>query len=347
MSADNDADGPKGPHQAGVERFDFLMNRYLAREASGMEEEELHKLTENGFKERFQWWLDEHARTDSGAASLSGKARQEILSNILGTTHAKARPVAMWWGWAAAVLIALGGVAWFTVRNHDSTQVQLSQQPTLNQEDDWRVIKGKQFVNLPDGSSVLMNQDSELSYSLASFRGGSREVILQGEAYFDIVHNPKRPFLVKTGAVVTRVLGTAFNVNARKNKVVVTVTRGLVEVGGERRVYARIRPDEQITVDTQTEQFNTASVSAEQEIGWKEAYLVLDNIDLEKAGRLIGDHYGVKLVFTQEEVKKCRITASFLNNEDLATVLTVLSRMIGASYEIQGNTVSIAGGSCG
>nr|WP_295924936.1 FecR domain-containing protein [uncultured Dyadobacter sp.] len=347
MSADNNAEGPEDLYQRRLKRFDFLMNRYLAREASDPEQEELHSLTENGFGERFRGWLDEHERTDSGTANLSGKARQEILNNILGSTRAKTRPVTLWWGWAAAVLIALGGVAWFTVRNHDSAQVRLSQQPTSNQEDDWRVVKGKQFLNLPDGSSVLMNQGSELSYSIASFQGGSREVTLNGEAYFDIVRDPEKPFLVKTGAVVTRVLGTSFNVNMRQNKVVVTVTRGLVEVGGEHRVYARIRPDEQITVDTQTEQFNTASVSAGQEIGWKEAYLVLDNIDLEKAGKLIGDHYDVKLVFTQEEVKKCRITASFLNNEDLATVLTVLSRMIGASYEIQGNTVTIAGGSCG
>jgi transmembrane sensor len=232
------------------------------------------------------------------------------------------------------------------MRKGDSEKTQVSQDTPASEGSEWQVAKGKQFLTLPDGSTVLMNDSSELRYSPASFRAGSREVTLTGEAYFDIVRDPQKPFRVKTGSVVTRVLGTSFNVNMQQNKVVVTVTRGLVEVGGGDRVYARIRPDEQITVDTDTEQYNTAIVSATEEIAWKNAYLVLDNIDLEKAGQMIGDHYGVMVAFTQAEVRKCRITASFMNEENLETVLTVLTKMIGASYKIEAKKVSIEGGSC-
>ena len=191
-----------------------------------------------------------------------------------------------------------------------------------------------------------MNEHAELTYSPASFQNGSRDVTLRGEAYFDIAHDPTKPFRVRSGTVVTRVLGTAFNVNMQQNKVVVTVTRGLVEVGSTQRVYAKIKPHEQITVNTQTEQYNTASVSATEETAWKDAYLVLDNTDLEKAGQLIGAHYGVKLAFSRAEVKKCRITASFMHQEDLDTVLTVLTKMIGATYSIENGHVLIEGGSC-
>lgn len=346
MNADHNANDPKDFHQRQVERFDFLMNRYLSGEASDAEEEELGQLVEKGFEKRFQEWLEAEQRTDSGTAKLSDKARREILSHIFDSKHPKTRRMPIWWGWAAAVLFILGGATWLAILDRQPEQIQLSRSQPVPQESGWRVVKGKQFLNLPDGSSVLMNENSELSYSPASFQGASREVELKGEAYFDITHNPKKPFLVKTGTVVTRVLGTSFNVNMNQNKVVVTVTRGLVEVGRKDQVYAKIRPDQQITVNTETEQYNTASVNAGKETAWKNAHLVLDNMDLEKAGQMIGTHYGVKLVFTRDQVKKCRITASFLNDEDLDTVLTVLSKMIGASYKKEGDTVTVEGGSC-
>ena len=207
-------------------------------------------------------------------------------------------------------------------------------------------MTGKKFLTLPDGSKVLTNDNTELSYSAASFKNGFRDVVLKGEAFFDIAHDASKPFRVRTGTVVTRVLGTAFNVNANPDRVVVTVSRGLVEVGAKDRVYAKISPDQKITVDTRTDEFSTASVSASQEAAWKDAYLIFDNIDLAKAGEMISEHYGVQLVFTQQQVKQCRITASFLHKEDLDTVLEVISKLIGASYQIRDKRVLIEGGSC-
>jgi ferric-dicitrate binding protein FerR (iron transport regulator) len=346
MSADNDANAPRDSQQSGMERFDFLMTRYLAGNASDVENQELRRLTENGYEFRFREWLDAHSDADSPEINLPGKAREEILTNILGTAHPKAKRATMWWSWAAAVLLALGGFIWLTLRSSQTAHVQIARNEQPSRQDEPQVIRGKQFLVLPDGSTVLMNEHAELTYSPASFRNGSRDVTLQGEAYFDIAHDPAKPFRVKSGTVVTRVLGTAFNVNMQKDKVVVTVTRGLVEVGNKQRVYAKIKPDEQITVDIRTEHYNTAPVSATEETAWKDAYLVLDNINLEKAGQLIGEHYGVKLTFSRAEVRKCRITASFLHHENLDTVLTVLTKMIGATYSIENDNVLIEGGSC-
>ncbi len=346
MSADNDANAPRDSQQSGMERFDFLMTRYLAGNASDVENQELRRLTENGYEFRFREWLDAHSDADSPEINLPGKAREEILTNILGTAHPKAKRATMWWSWAAAVLLALGGFIWLTLRSSQTAHVQIARNEQPSRQDEPQVIRGKQFLVLPDGSTVLMNEHAELTYSPASFRNGSRDVTLQGEAYFDIAHDPAKPFRVKSGTVVTRVLGTAFNVNMQKDKVVVTVTRGLVEVGNKQRVYAKIKPDEQITVDIRTEHYNTAPVSATEETAWKDAYLVLDNINLEKAGQLIGEHYGVKLTFSRAEVRKCRITASFLHHENLDTVLTVLTKMIGATYSIENGNIVIEGGSC-
>ncbi len=338
--------GPQNPHQRQVAQFDYLMSRYLARAASEEEKAALRRLVENGFGERFQEWLDEEYRANSGIEGIPDKTRHEILFNILGEAPVKAKRTSAWRSWAAAVLLIIGSVATFTVWNNRLTESTLTENPSETKQDEWLVFKGKQFLHLPDGSSVLMNQESELRYSTESFEKGSREVTLKGEAYFDIAHDPEKPFRVRTGPVVTRVLGTAFNVNGREKEVVVTVTRGLVEVSSEDRVYAQVKPDEQLTVNTETRQYNTAPVKAEAALTWKQAYLVFDNIDMQEAGRLIGNHYGVELLFTDAAIKKCRITASFLDKEDLSTVLKVLSEMMEASYTIEGSRVLITGGSC-
>src|SRR5690606_2603405 len=70
-----------------------------------------------------------------------------------------------------------------------------------------------QLLLLPDGSTVLLNNNSSLDFP-QQFTGDTREVILKGEAYFDIKPDASRPFIIHTGKVKTRVLGTAFNIRA-------------------------------------------------------------------------------------------------------------------------------------
>src|SRR5688572_8298430 len=106
-----------------------------------------------------------------------------------------------------------------------------------------------QFLRLPDGSTVLLNEGSKLEYPI-TFSGDTREVFLQGEGYFDIQHNPSKPFVVKTANVTTTVLGTAFNVKAfpSEKHITVTVTRGKVKVSKDEKVLGVITHDQQITI---------------------------------------------------------------------------------------------------
>jgi len=86
-------------------------------------------------------------------------------------------------------------------------------------------------VQLPDGTQVWVNADSKFSYP-ESFKGQTREVFLDGEAYFDVVKDPKHPFIVHTSGINIRVLGTAFNVKAYKaeHTIEATLVHGLIEV---------------------------------------------------------------------------------------------------------------------
>ncbi|WP_031529501.1 FecR family protein [Dyadobacter crusticola] len=342
---EKEPEGEGAPDFGQTQRFDYLMARYLAREASEQEKEELRWLTKNGFGAQFQIWIDAQYKMEASTEPMPDQVQAEILANILGAAPAKQKAFRFRWSWAAAAILILGSVWWLTFRNV-TRRATIADTEIHSENPDRLDFKGKQYLNLPDGSSVLMNEGSELSYSPRQFAKGIRTVTLQGEAYFDVAHDPKSVFQVRAGAVVTRVLGTAFNVRVLPTEVKVTVTRGLVEVGGNDRIYTKVKPDEQVTVNVGSEKFTTTRIDADRELAWRNNFLVFDNITLEEARELIENHYGTELTFTEPEILRCRITASFLNAEDLPTVLKVLSAMTGATYSVDGKKATITGGSC-
>lgn len=333
-------------HELGSnQRFKILMERYLNGVATDIEKEELRQFVEQGFEEPFQDKIDEVFFNTPVENELPEGIRQEILNNILH--NYRPTPSYRWRGWAAAAVLLTLAVSWWLLKPVSTQEHQLiSPIETVLSDEELVQVEGKQFIILPDGSSVLMNEGAKLTWSPTNFENGFREVTLIGEAYFDIAHRTDSEFKVRTGSIVTRVLGTAFNVLAQGNEVVVTVDRGLVEVRDEEDVFAQIKPDEQIIVDAFTHQFSTKSLDAEDEITWTKAFLVFNNTDLLEAAKLIGQHYDIEVHFAGSRVSNCRITASFLSGEDSHTVLNVVTEMIGATYSEEGRKVTITGGSC-
>jgi transmembrane sensor len=171
---------------------------------------------------------------------------------------------------------------------------------------------GKRFVKLPDGSFVILNENSELDYP-DQFDGKTREVTLRGEAYFDIKHINSKAFIVHTGDISTTVLGTAFDIKAfpDQNDVVVTVTRGKVKIADKKKIYAVITPNQQVSINKENNQVAQLQVDAESVVAWKKLYLVLSDITLEDAALLIGNKYHVRITIPDEKLKKCMITVKF------------------------------------
>jgi ferric-dicitrate binding protein FerR (iron transport regulator) len=201
-------------------------------------------------------------------------------------------------------------------------------------------FSGKQYIKLPDGSSVILNEESQLSFD-NSFGQEVREVSLTGEGYFDIQHDTSRPFLVHIGDFTITVLGTAFNVRAypADNEVQVAVTRGKVQVSRDDKSYGVLIPDEQLVINTVTDEFAQSKVNAETASSWKNNYLVIDNLTMEDAIRMIAGKYNVPIVISDKSLRRYRVTATFLNDESLEHVLMVVCEVIDARYFIdeQGN----------
>ena len=209
----------------------------------------------------------------------------------------------------------------------------------------------KKVMHLPDGSTVLLNKHSTLEYTAAGTGTGTdagtgaREVTLSGEAYFDIVRRPNRPFLVHTGKLVTRVLGTAFNVKAYpgEDSIEVTVDHGKVQVLKGRTSMAMLTDNQQILYHTGTEGYTAQKVNVQPVIAWKPAEISFDDITMEDAARQIGQRFNVVVSFANPVVKNCRVTATFYQEDELDEIMTVNCGVSQSGFVINGNKIVIDG----
>lgn len=206
--------------------------------------------------------------------------------------------------------------------------------------------KGKHsIVILPDSTVIHLGAGSKIRYE-KSFSSVKRLVELDGEAFFDVRHHPKRPFVVKSGQISTVVLGTSFNVKgfSTKNKVSVTVNTGKVgilsDLQGKSRLLGYLLPDEQLIINTSTGSFSSGKISAEAVSSWRDNNFVYYNTSLKEIAESLERHYNVNINFSNPELAKVKLTAKF-NNLPLNEIADNLSQLSGLYFRRTGNQLTI------
>lgn len=328
-------------------RFQDLLQLYLDNKATPAEYQELMQLIKEGnYDEALKQDIDSMFAKDIVEDDIDPSKAEEIIKKVVSTKSTKVVTMQpLRWAAAAAILITAASLIWWTTRE-DKAPIEVIAEQTVKIEP--TTYTGKKFVRLPDGSTVLMNENSQLSYS-ESFGANTREVKFFGEGYFDIKHDPSRPFKVITDKVTTAVLGTAFNIKAypEEKEVMVTVTRGKVQVSDGLRVFGVITQDQQIAVNTNTYDFVQTNLKAEIATVWKSKYLILDDVSMEAAAAVISDKYNVKITFANEAIRDCPISATFLNGEDLSQILTVITGIVQLEYKtLPDGNIEITGNGC-
>jgi transmembrane sensor len=209
--------------------------------------------------------------------------------------------------------------------------------------------EASRFIRLPDGSTVILNVGSSLTYP-EKFSGENRVVQLSGEAFFDIQHDSAKPFIVTTGDITTTVLGTAFNIKAfpEDQHVTVTVTRGKVKVSSTEKLFGVITRDQRITVQRQTNEAQQSRVDSKAAVAWIERDIHFDNISMLDAITELEDRFDVTISLKNEKLKSCRFTATFVKGEGIEQILLVLSEFNHATYTYDqpSGRIEIDGGSC-
>ncbi|MDR2914912.1 MAG: DUF4974 domain-containing protein [Tannerella sp.] len=201
----------------------------------------------------------------------------------------------------------------------------------------------KTYLLLPDGTKVWLNKDSKISYP-DSFSDKQRVVTLEGEGYFEVVHDETSPFFVETKGMTVRVLGTMFDVKNYSSDVVseTVLLSGKVEVYMEKcQEPILLSPDQKVSYDKQTGDYRVANVDAPEYALWKNDKLVMDNEELEAIFKKIGRWYDVDIVYDRNLPLKTRYSVT-ITDEPKEEILRLLSIISPVKYKIENNQIIIS-----
>ena len=168
----------------------------------------------------------------------------------------------------------------------------------------------------------------------SNFEGNTREILLEGEAYFDIISDPSRPFIIHTGRIRTTVLGTAFAIKAMPGESLITITvaEGKVKVEDGDRLLTFLETDQQLVFDIEYEFVQELIVEAERELSWIPNELIFRNMSFGEIVRKLSGIYNVEIMFANEQLKHQRITTSLDRRESIETLLKILSAAQQANF---------------
>lgn len=263
-----------------------------------------------------------------------------------------------WLGWAAAAaVVLLFGIGWWVMLPpHTRLGAEITQEPTKQQS--VKVVDNatdqEQTVHLPDGSQIKLKPGGQLKFPNQFSQ--DRRVYLVGEAFFEVVRNPKKPFLVYTNGLVTRVLGTSFRVKAISgdSRVTVQVRTGRVAVypstakGPHPETTGLVlTPNQQAEYSLALDKLKRGLVEAPR-ILLPQAQLAkfqFEDTAVSHIFQAIEQAYGVEIVYDEAAFRKCLITTS-LSNETLYEKLDVICRAIGSTYQVVDAQVVISGSNC-
>lgn len=240
---------------------------------------------------------------------------------------------------AAAVILIAVMFTQFVPENKVPTQPTQEMQEVITERGQRTTLR------LIDGTRIQLNVESQLEIP-ADFNSTDRQVYLEGEAYFEVVSNPAKPFIVHTPEGVTKVLGTKFAVRTYPcdSQVQVVVVEGKVSLGPNEDGTAQAVHLTRNRRGIYTKNGNlevTEIENLDEHIGWKAGKLTFRNAPLTEVRQRLERWYDIEITFKNEfSSLSRRLTASF-KNEPLTEVLKVTALALDVKYEREGQEVII------
>jgi ferric-dicitrate binding protein FerR (iron transport regulator) len=239
----------------------------------------------------------------------------------------------------AAVLL-LGIFSWFRFFH--------GEQPNIPSSYLEKVTNSQRMqVQLADGSRVWLNTHSRFQYP-EQFEGTTREVYLEGEAFFEVSPNRQKPFLIHTRHTVTKVLGTSFDIKAYEADTAITVSvhTGKVAFGREenQEKAVELRPGEQGIWLANVDQVSKRMADPNA-LAWHTRKLVFQETPVQVVTQTLGEFFQMQLHIENTAINQCRFTGTF-KEAKLPEILEALKLTLGIDYSITGKTITIRGKGC-
>jgi transmembrane sensor len=202
-----------------------------------------------------------------------------------------------------------------------------------------------QKQQLADGSQVFLNKHAKLTV-VGGFNGKERKVKLEGEAFFEVVHNDEKPFVIDAGGVQIKDIGTAFNVkaNPQSDSVMVFVTEGTVSMTTE-TIVLELHENQSAVYIRSTQQLTEVHAVSSNIASYKTRVFHFRATTLHEVIATLNEVYGDLITLENNTLANCRITVDF-NNESPETLLSIITETLGLTYEKTSTGYVIKGTSC-
>ncbi len=313
----------------------YLLIKYHQKEVSADEK----ILVENWLSES-----DEHQKEYEQYIEIwSASQKVKVLENINTelewkqiTSKAKVKQLPQnrtfgFWLRIAAVLVLMFGSYWFLQDKLLEPKYLLVQNESKDQ------IK---VVKLADGTKVTLNYQANLHYP-KHFKRKSRNVKLEGNAFFNVAKNKEKPFTIETSKSLVEVLGTSFDVQADQNKTIVTVATGKVRVSNKlnESVFEEIIPNEQAIHEG--DEVQKSKVEVDNYFSWRTGAFSFKNHSLIEVMNILERRFHFEYQFKNDNLMSRELTADF-SGESLDEIIEIIQLSCQVRINLKSNQLIIS-----
>lgn len=309
-------------------------------------------------------WYDNMGRTENVMSPETVASAENRLWNKLrpGSSNSSSNVRVLTFVKVAAALMIMLSAGWVFIGNYQKNHTKEYAKETIvapgNLVSHVSNTTDKPLtVELKDGSKIILQANSEISFD-ENFSGAKREVFLQGEAFFDVKRDEQRPFLVYSKELVTKVLGTSFNIKAYDidKEITVAVKTGKVSVyhtpegqeqTAEEKEAVILKPNQQAVYDKANE-IVVKQLVEKPEIVLPDSRLFRMSFEEQPVAGifdLLEEHYGVDIVYDEEALKRCTLTTA-MSEEGLYQRIEVICKAIKAKYTVTEGMIFIESPGC-
>ncbi len=285
--------------------------------------------------------LYERLRVESprpGAGHRAEEALERLMTRIhadamphLKLLHDRTRRYRIWLAAASTAVVFLSA-GWLSAVLRPEAEMRVH-------SNNWEKVCN---LTLEDGTHLTLNRGAQLIYP-DRFTGDQREIFLTGEAYFDVAHDSKHPFVVRVGDLSIKVLGTKFNIESYPDSETITTTllEGSVEVESQlSHRSVRMIPNQQLSYNTRSGemQLNTLTES-EESIRWTDNIWVLHQTPFLEVCKRLERQFHIKVVILNDALVEKNFTGEFHFDDSLESILEVIRITTPFNYELKEETL--------
>lgn len=323
------------------ERLYYLFGQYLNNNCSRKELDELFSYISQADNDQQLRQLIRNTynsiQKDFSSITAVDENGQLILNNPPSSqqpdSYVKRDKFRSWMAIAASVIVIAGCSIWFSLKNNIAATGKNKISAITKKTTDRSESK---FILLEDSTRVWLNAASSLEFP-EEFNKKKREVFLSGEAYFEVKHADRVPFIIHTGSVATTVLGTSFNIKAypgQKN-IIVSVSSGKVKVTRKDILITTLVRGQQAKIDDRGPGIIEKIIPPVDIAAWQHGNIVFDDEAFEDIIADMERVYNTSINISDDSIRRLNISTSFKKEIGVEQALQVLCKLTDTELRIE------------